>query len=215
MRPLLPPPRHPPHLPIVIIIAVVVFITALTFASVPSRCCVWVLEMSQPFLSLSIQPTTKVTTSIYSRHRGSFNGAPPKSSFENSLSFFFFSFHAGLRSIFFFFSLACQGLRNVTVASATLWLSHRSRRRGASLRFVWGNARPRRPSWAVWGATHPEFAAILSALNSNSLSAACVIDVPADCYGPLVDARGGIGNLASLFNAFPSSMSLINISLVS
>lgn len=80
-------------------------ITALTFACVPSRWCVWVLEMSQPFLSFSIGPTTKVTTSIYSRRRGSFNRALLKSSFEKKERIVLF--HGGLRSIWLF-SLACQ-----------------------------------------------------------------------------------------------------------
>lgn len=58
---------------------------------------------------------------------------------------------------------------------------------------------------------------ILLALSANLLSlgtTACIIDVPADCYGPSVGARGGIRNLASSYNVFVSTISLINISLV-
>lgn len=70
-------------------------------------------------------------------------------------------------------------------------------------------AAPRRESLAV--------SRILFAPSANLLSlgtTACIIDVPADCYGPSVGARGGIRNLASSYNVFVSTISLINISLV-
>lgn len=110
------PPLPPFTSSSILLLRFLFLIPTLTCACVPSRCCVRVPQMSQPFLGFSIKPTTKVKTSINRRRRGSFNGAPLKSSFENS--FFFsrrrvedFSISWGIKKCFFFPPSACQTCR--------------------------------------------------------------------------------------------------------